>query len=102
MGGMAYLTDCSSIPPASLDLLQDLEVLILGVVRYEPHPTHMHVEQALQLVNYLGRGRLILPIFRTYSSMNRSIGRFRRGVSLAYDHLKSILRGIKEEARHIV
>ncbi len=50
---LAYITDCSYIPPASLELLQGLDVLILGVVRYKPHPTHMHVEQALYLAETL-------------------------------------------------
>ena len=50
LGQLAYITDCSYIPPESMDLLQGLEVLILGVIRHEPHPTHMNVEQALELV----------------------------------------------------
>ncbi|HHY14600.1 MAG TPA: MBL fold metallo-hydrolase [Firmicutes bacterium] len=88
LGGMAYLTDCSSIPPASLDLLQDLEVLILGVVRYEPHPTHMHVEQALQLVKLLGPRQTYfthISHLLEHEQVNRALP---AGVSLAYDHLK--------------
>ena len=54
IGNMAYVTDCSFIPEESMKLLTDLELLILGVVRYEPHSTHMHVEQALNLVEELG------------------------------------------------
>lgn len=50
IGKLAYITDCSRLPAASLELLEGVELLILGVVRYEPHPTHMHVEQALKLV----------------------------------------------------
>lgn len=53
IGGLAYITDCSSLPPKSLALLQDLDVLVLGVVRREPHPTHMHLDQALALVEQL-------------------------------------------------
>lgn len=53
LGSLAYLTDCSYIPPESIELLQSLDTLILGVVRYEPHSTHMHVQQALELVQKL-------------------------------------------------
>src|SRR5690606_24121833 len=53
IGNMAYVTDCSSIPDESMKLLTGIELLILGVVRYEPHSTHMHVEQALTLVEEL-------------------------------------------------
>ena len=46
-GKAAYLTDMSSIPEASLPLLEDLDVLILDALRPQPHPTHANLEQAL-------------------------------------------------------
>ncbi len=46
-GSAAYLTDMSSIPDASLPLLEGLDVLILDALRPQPHPTHANVEQAL-------------------------------------------------------
>src|SRR5262249_18042394 len=39
-GRFAYVTDCSSIPAASLAALRDLDVLILDALRHRPHPTH--------------------------------------------------------------
>lgn len=53
IGTLAYLTDCSHIPQSSLELLQGVETLVVGVVRYEPHYTHMHVAMALELVAQL-------------------------------------------------
>ncbi|HTV81712.1 MAG TPA: MBL fold metallo-hydrolase [Acidobacteriaceae bacterium] len=49
-GTAAYLTDMSSIPEASLPLLDDLEVLILDALRPQPHPSHSSLEQALSWV----------------------------------------------------
>jgi phosphoribosyl 1,2-cyclic phosphate phosphodiesterase len=50
----AYLTDVSEIPETSYPLLQDLDVLILDMLRPHPHPTHMTVEQALSVMERLG------------------------------------------------
>ena len=54
-GNAAYLTDLSDIPDSSLALLENLDILILDALRRQPHPTHAHVEKAIQLV------RLIQP-----------------------------------------
>ena len=42
------MTDCSSIPPASLEKLKGVEVLIIGALRFKAHPTHFNVEQAIE------------------------------------------------------
>ncbi len=88
LGKLAYVTDCSSIPQASMELLQGLEVLVLGVVRYEPHPTHMHVGQALELVELLSPRQTYfthISHLLEHEQVNKSLP---AGVSLAYDHLK--------------
>lgn len=57
LGGMAYLTDHSEIPEASLALLRGLDVLFLDALRYKPHPTHSTVEKSLQYVELLAPRR---------------------------------------------
>lgn len=52
-GRAAYLTDFSSVPPESKELLRDLDDLILDALRYTPHPMHSTVEQSLALVDEL-------------------------------------------------
>jgi len=47
IGAFAYLTDHSSIPEPSMELLQGLDVLFLDALRYRQHPTHSTVETAL-------------------------------------------------------
>lgn len=49
----AYISDVSFIPESTLDQLKGLDVLILDVLRYRPHPTHLSLEQGLQLVRQL-------------------------------------------------
>lgn len=52
-GDVAYCTDVKSIPEASLELLQDLRVLVLGVLRREEHPTHMNFDEAAEVLEIL-------------------------------------------------
>jgi len=48
-GPIAYISDVSEIPTSSIKLLQNLQILILDAVRYRPHPTHFHIEKAIQV-----------------------------------------------------
>jgi phosphoribosyl 1,2-cyclic phosphate phosphodiesterase len=52
-GSAAYLTDMSDIPPASLPLLQNLDVLILDALRHEPHFSHSHLTKSIAFVEQL-------------------------------------------------
>lgn len=49
-GKAAYLTDFSTVPESSKDLLRGLDHFILDALRYVPHPMHSNVEQSLALV----------------------------------------------------
>lgn len=53
IGPIAYCTDTNHIPERSLERLQGLDTLILDGLRWEPHPTHFTVEQALAVVERL-------------------------------------------------
>lgn len=54
IGNMAYLTDVSNIPDATLDKLHGLEVLLLDCLRYRYHPTHFDLEQAVEWATRIG------------------------------------------------
>ena len=56
----AYLTDCSQIPEKSRSLLMNLDVLILGALRFRPHSTHLSFSQALAEIKRLKPKRAIL------------------------------------------
>jgi phosphoribosyl 1,2-cyclic phosphate phosphodiesterase len=53
IGSFAYLTDCNRIPDASLALLQGLDTLILDGLRYDPHPTHFSLDEAVAIAKQL-------------------------------------------------
>lgn len=52
-GSCAYVTDFSTVPDATLALLDGIEILILDALRNEPHPSHSTVQQSLELVERL-------------------------------------------------
>lgn len=87
-GKSAYITDCSVIPPATLDLLSGLDTLILDCVRERPHPTHFNVDQALETVKFLKPRRTFLTHLGhdfKYSAWTKKLP---KGVRLAHDGLR--------------
>jgi phosphoribosyl 1,2-cyclic phosphate phosphodiesterase len=59
-GGFAYTCDVSDFPDASAALLEDLDVWVIGALRYRPHPSHLSVEEALGWIDRLKPRRAIL------------------------------------------
>jgi phosphoribosyl 1,2-cyclic phosphate phosphodiesterase len=52
-GSAAYLTDMSDLPPESVPLLQNLDILILDALRHKPHFSHSHLEKSIAVVDLL-------------------------------------------------
>lgn len=88
IGDMAYITDCSKISDLSKQLLKGLKILILGVIRYEPHPTHMNVEQALALIREVKPKQAYFTHISHRLEHNEVNAKLPSGVELAYDGLK--------------
>jgi phosphoribosyl 1,2-cyclic phosphate phosphodiesterase len=87
IGKMAYITDCSSIPEGSLQLLKDLDLLILGALRYRPHPTHFSINEALKAVELLSPKRAFFTHIchdLHHEDVSRTLP---PGTALAYDGL---------------
>ena len=59
-GPIAYITDTSEIPPESYSLLEDVEILIIGALRFKRHSTHFTVEQALEEIKKIRPKRAYL------------------------------------------
>ncbi len=63
LGNFAYITDCSFIPDDSMKLLEGIEVLTLGALRYRPHTTHFTIDQAVEIINRSGAKKGYLTHF---------------------------------------
>lgn len=51
IGGLSYVTDASRIPEETLERMKGSEILVLNALRYEPHPTHFSLGQALETID---------------------------------------------------
>jgi phosphoribosyl 1,2-cyclic phosphate phosphodiesterase len=89
IGRFAYCTDCSGIPPATLPLLEGLDLLVLGALRYRPHPAHYNMEQALAAVRTIRPRRTLLTHIAHDISHASLSAELPAGVELAYDGLRT-------------
>ena len=60
VGGLAYLPDAVAIPPESWPLLAGLEVFVVDALRRKPHPTHAHLDMALDWIARAAPARAVI------------------------------------------
>ncbi|RME15743.1 MAG: MBL fold metallo-hydrolase [Alphaproteobacteria bacterium] len=60
VANIAYLPDVSAIPEAAWPVLDGLEVFIVDALRRSPHPTHAHLDLALEWIARSGAKRGVL------------------------------------------
>ncbi len=87
IGPLAYISDVSRIPQETMQLLDDLDVLVLDALRPEPHPTHFHLEQALETARRIDAGRTYFTHLTHEIDHATVERRLPESVSLAYDGL---------------
>jgi phosphoribosyl 1,2-cyclic phosphate phosphodiesterase len=84
----AYVTDVSFIPSESKKHLRNLDLLYLDATRKEPHPTHFHLERAIEVVSELRPKQAYLVHLShdyDYDETNISLS---AGIDLAYDGMQ--------------
>jgi phosphoribosyl 1,2-cyclic phosphate phosphodiesterase len=84
---LAYLSDCSAVPDDIARQIEGVQLLVIDALRYKPHPTHLSVDQALEVA---GRVRPTRTLFTHIShelpqSAESDLPPY---VGLAYDGLK--------------
>lgn len=68
IGGLAYLTDCTELPRTEDAALRGLHTLVIDALRWDPHRTHMSVDQAFDIVARLR------PRHTWFTHMSHDIG----------------------------
>ena len=92
IGNIAYCTDTNAVPEASYTVLAGCEVLILDTLRVEPHPTHLHLAAALEIIERVQPQRAYLTHVAHNLDYDRCNAILPSGVELAYDGLSLPLR----------
>nr|MDQ3013837.1 MBL fold metallo-hydrolase [Acidobacteriota bacterium] len=85
---VAFITDCNSIPEASLAKLHRLDLLIIDALRFQPHATHLHLDQTLDYIARLKPRRALLT-HMGHDFKHAELARLLpAGVEPAYDGLR--------------
>lgn len=82
-----YVTDVSHIPDETRPHLRGLDALVLGTVRFDPHPTHFGLYQALDEIADLAPRRAYLTHLSHHFSHDAVNATLPPGVALAHDGL---------------
>lgn len=59
-GGISYVNDVVQLPEEAFPLMAGSEVMIVDAMRYRPHPTHAHLDRALEWIERVRPARAFL------------------------------------------
>jgi len=77
-----------SIPPATMDAMRGLDVLVLDCLRFKEHPTHLWVDKALEYIEKIKPRRAYLTHIAHDVKHARDSAKLPAGVEWAYDGLE--------------
>jgi phosphoribosyl 1,2-cyclic phosphate phosphodiesterase len=87
IGNIAYCTDTNLVPEESFHVLAGCEFLILDALRYQPHPTHFHIDGALKVIERVKPKMAFLTHIAHELDHDRCMTILPGGVEMAYDGL---------------
>jgi phosphoribosyl 1,2-cyclic phosphate phosphodiesterase len=91
VGDFAYCTDVNQIPETTYERLRNLKVLILGALRFKPHPTHFTIEEAVRETLRIGAEKTYFTHISHSVFHRETEEQLPEGIRLAYDGLKFVL-----------
>ncbi len=87
-GSFAYATDCSEVPDQSIPYFEGLDTLVVGALRYWPHPTHYSVFEAVAFARKVGAKQVYFTHLSHGLSHARLSNELPPGFLVAYDMLQ--------------
>ncbi len=84
----AYIPDCKTLLPETLERAAGVHTLILDALRRTPHPTHMNFDEALAAVTALRPQQTFFTHLQCEIQHARDEPTLPDGVKLAYDGLE--------------
>ncbi|NDV02001.1 MBL fold metallo-hydrolase [Pseudoroseicyclus tamaricis] len=85
IGDLAYLPDVNAIPEETWRRLAGLDCLILDALRRDPHPSHAHLDQALEWIGRAKPERAVLTNLHVDLDYDTLAAELPAGVSPAHD-----------------
>lgn len=87
-GSAAYLTDFSSIPESSMEMLRGLDILFLDALRHKPHPTHSTLANSVSIAERLQPKRTLFTHISHDLPHEETNRRLPPNIQLAHDGQK--------------
>ena len=89
IGNFSYLTDVKYIKEDQLKKLKNTDVLVVNALRINPHPTHLNLEEALELVEEINPERAYFTHISHLLGFHDEVSKtLPENVHLAYDNLE--------------
>lgn len=85
IGGLAYANDVVNLDDNAFDVMAGCDVMIVDALRYTPHPTHAHLERALEWISRVRPLRALLTNMHVDLDYDTLSGELPDGVVPAYD-----------------
>lgn len=80
-----YSTDVSEFPDESLPFLEGVDLWIIDALRPNPHPSHLHLAHALELIAHFNPARALLTHMNWDMDYDTLMAELPHGVEPAYD-----------------
>lgn len=84
----AYISDCKTIDDKQIALLHAIPLLIINALRVKPHPTHLALNETLDIISRIKPGRAVLIHMSHEIGLHADVqAQLPHNVTLAYDGL---------------
>ncbi len=91
IGDFAYCTDCNIVPEDAYQRLEGVKTLILDGLRFSAHPTHLTVDEAIEIAQRVGAEQTFLTHI-AHDILHEEVQKtLPPKIYLAYDGLELIL-----------
>jgi phosphoribosyl 1,2-cyclic phosphate phosphodiesterase len=84
---VAYLSDCSAVPDEIAACIAGVRALIIDALRHKPHPTHLSVDQALEVASRVRPEKTYFTHI-CHELPQAAEGQLPSGAYIAYDGLR--------------
>lgn len=84
---LVYLTDAKVVPDSSIDIMRGADVLVINGLRERPHPVHLSIPEALEIIAEVRPRRAYLTHLSHDVGHAEWSAKLPDGVELAYDGL---------------
>jgi phosphoribosyl 1,2-cyclic phosphate phosphodiesterase len=92
LGDVSYSSDVSDLDDEALEAVRGSRLWIVDALRWTPHPTHAHVDRALEWIDRIGVERAVLTNLHIDLDYNDLSARVPDNVEVAYDGWSATLR----------